>query len=151
MVKPTQRNQIRSVRFVCSFSTHATWNVMNFRCNVWTIGNFTMNDVRRWSTAWLQSIMLVFHHFNSNREINLDNDQQPIWNNRHTQQFVFLFSCCRIEIFFSWLFVLWWWSFNIFHIWSSKPWFVCLWKQHRQAVFLWFLDPWINKIAIKNE
>lgn len=151
MVKPTQRNQIRSVRFVCSFSTHAPWNVMNFRCNIWTIRNFTMNDVTCCFMSWFQSITLMFKHWLWNPEINLHICPQLIWNICCTTHVVFLLFYYRIGIFFSWSFVIPSWLFNIFHIWNSMFWCVFWWTQCHQVVFLWFRRPFINKKTIKKK
>ena len=151
MVKPTQRNQIRSVRFVCSFSTHAPWNVMNFRCNIWTIRNFTMNDVTCCFMSWFQSITLMFKHWFWNPEINLHICPQLIWNICCTTHVVFLLFYYRIGIFFSWSFVIPSWLFNIFHIWNSMFWCVFWWTQCHQVVFLWFRRPFINKKTIKKK
>lgn len=151
MVKPTKCNQIRSVGFVGSFSTHWTWNVVNVRCNVWTIRNFTMNDVRWWFMTGFQPIRLMFQHCIFDPEIKFHICPQPTWNICCKEHVVFLPSCCRTKIFFSWSFVRPSWSFNIFHIWNWMCSRVFLWKQRRQVVFLWLLDPWINKKTIKNE
>lgn len=151
MVNPTQSNQIWSVRFVRPFSTHWTWNVMNLRCNVWTIRNFTMNDVTWWFMTWFQPITLVFKHWLWNPEINLHICPQPIWNICCTTHVVFLLFCYRIGIFFSWSFVIPSWSFNIFHIWNSMFWCVFWWTQCHQVVFLWLCCPFVNKKTIKKE
>lgn len=141
----------RSTIFFKSFTKFWSikWNgIYQFRFSIFFYQEFVYRE--KFTTFIIYNFISKFHLF-WNQEINLRNEPQPIWNIYCTKHVVFLFSDCRTNIFFSWLFVRPSWLFNIFHIWNSMFWRAFLWKQRRQVVFLWFRCPLIHKKTIKKE